>query len=171
MSSLPIQVEQSSALSKHAARVDHLAIAVPDLEASIDWYTSVLGFTVKERRTTEGVTTSMSSAVLEAGALNIVLLQGTSPESQISRFIERYGPGVQHIAIRVDNLEEVAQGLTVAGMEFDTTIIQGGGLKQIFSKRDVGSGVMFELIERGKDGFSDQNVQSLFSQLEKTNSF
>jgi hypothetical protein len=56
-------------------------------------------------------------------------------------------------------------------MEFDTTIIESPGLRQIFSKRDSGSGMMFEFIERMGGDFSDQSVQNLFEQLEQKNSF
>jgi methylmalonyl-CoA/ethylmalonyl-CoA epimerase len=50
-------------------------------------------------------------------------------------------------------------------------VIQSPGLRQIFSKRDQGSGMMFEFIERMGGDFSDQSVQQLFEQLEKKNAF
>lgn len=160
-----------SPLARHVQSFDHIAIAVPDLEESVKWFVEVVGFTVKERRKTEGKSTAMISAVLEAGPLQIVLLQGTDPQSQVSRFVAEYGPGVQHVALRVDNVEAVSDGLRESGLEFDTTVINGGGLRQIFSRRDPGSGMMLEIIERNASGFADQNVAELFSQLEKKNSF
>jgi len=163
--------QPTSTIAKYACGIDHVAIAVTDLEDSINWFTSVLGFTVKERRRTEGVSTAMISAVLVAGPLNIVLLQGTAPQSQVSRFIEHYGPGMQHLAIQVKSIDEVAAELVQAGLEFDTTIIEGGGLRQIFTKRNQDSGLMIEFIERSKSGFVEQNVESLFAQLEKKDSF
>jgi methylmalonyl-CoA/ethylmalonyl-CoA epimerase len=158
-------------LSKYATSVDHVAIAVLDLEESIKLYTDVLGFELKERRRTEGKHTAMISAVLKAGPVTLVLLQGTSPDSQVSRFVENFGPGVQHVAIGVQNLPEMAEELKEAGMEFDTSVIQSPGLRQIFSKRDPGSGMMFEFIERMGGDFSDQSVQQLFEQLEKKDSY
>src|ERR1700688_2143493 len=98
----------SSILSKHATAIDHVAIAVPELEQSIAFFTGVLGFELHERRKTEGEHTAMISAVLKAGPLTFVLLQGTSPQSQVSKFVEHYGPGVQHIAIAVEDLPAVA---------------------------------------------------------------
>ncbi len=160
-----------AALSKYATSIDHVAIAVRDLEGSIRFYTEVLGFELKERRRTEGKQTAMVSAVLTAGPITVVLLEGTSPESQVSRFVEHFGAGVQHLAIGVRNLPEMAEELKAAGMEFDTTVIEGGGLRQIFSARDPGSGMMFEFIERLGGDFSDQSVQNLFEQLERKNSF
>jgi methylmalonyl-CoA/ethylmalonyl-CoA epimerase len=160
-----------AALSKHAVGIDHVAIAVHDLEESIRFYTNVLGFELTERRRTEGKQTAMISAVLKAGPVSVVLLQGTSPESQVSKFVEHFGAGVQHIAIGVEDLPTLAEELKREGMEFDTTVIRSPGLLQIFSHRDPGSGMMFELIERKGGDFNDQSVQSLFEQLEKKDSF
>jgi methylmalonyl-CoA/ethylmalonyl-CoA epimerase len=166
-----VMAKPMTMLGRYVTEIDHVAIAVHELEASIKFYTDVLGFELKERRRTEGKQTAMISAVLKAGSITVVLLQGTSPESQVSRFVEHFGPGVQHLALGVQNLPEMAGELEAAGMEFDTTIISSPGLRQIFSKRDQGSGVMFEFIERMGGDFSDQSVQQLFEQLEKKDAF
>ena len=158
-------------LSKYARSIDHVAIAVHDLEESIAFYTNVLGLELKERRRTEGKHTAMVSAVLKAGPITIVLLQGTSPDSQVSKFVEHYGAGVQHVAIGVEDLPQMAEELKASGLEFDTNVIQSPGLRQIFSARDQGSGMMFEFIERMGGDFSDQSVQQLFEQLEKKDAF
>jgi methylmalonyl-CoA/ethylmalonyl-CoA epimerase len=90
-----------------------------------------------------------------------------SPKSQVSRYVEHYGPGVQHLAFEIEDLPSAVDELKQAGMEFDTDIIASAGLRQIFSTRDPGSGMMYELIERMGGDFSDESVQSLFEQLEK----
>jgi methylmalonyl-CoA epimerase len=164
-------VESLVGLDKFATSIDHVAIAVHNLEESIKFYTEVLGFELHERRKTEGKVTAMVSAVLKAGPITIVLLQGTSPDSQVSKFVEHFGSGVQHIAIGVKDLPEMAEELKAAGMEFDTTVIQSPGLRQIFSKRDPGSGMMFEFIERMGGDFSDESVQQLFLQLEQKDAY
>jgi methylmalonyl-CoA/ethylmalonyl-CoA epimerase len=56
---------------KYARGIDHVAIAVGDLETTIHWFTAILGFTVKERRETDGITTGMISPVLEAGPITL----------------------------------------------------------------------------------------------------
>jgi methylmalonyl-CoA/ethylmalonyl-CoA epimerase len=164
-------MSSSTLLSKYARSIDHVAIAVRDLEESITFYTDVLGFELKERRRTEGKNTAMVSAVLKAGPITVVLLQGTSPDSQVSKFVEHYGAGVQHLAIGVEDLPQMAEDLKASGLEFDTNVIQSPGLRQIFSARDKGSGMMFEFIERMGGDFSDQSVQQLFEQLEKKDAF
>jgi methylmalonyl-CoA/ethylmalonyl-CoA epimerase len=168
---MSIENKPMVALSKYATSIDHVAIAVRNLEESIRFYHEVLGFELKERRRTEGKATAMISAVMTAGPITVVLLEGTSSESQVSRFVEHFGPGVQHLAIGVENLPEMTDELKAAGMEFDTTIINSPGLRQIFSKRDAGSGLMFEFIERMGGDFSDESVQNLFEQLEQKNTF
>jgi len=160
-------------LGKHASEIDHLAIAVPDLESAVQFYSDVLGFKMTERRETKGRKTAMVSAVMEAGTVTFVLVQGTTKESQVSRYIDHYGPGVQHVAIRVEDLDVAVEELKQAGMAFDTTIIHSPGLRQIFTRRDPASGMMIELIQRVDEEatFSDQGVQQLFDQLEANDSF
>jgi 4-hydroxyphenylpyruvate dioxygenase-like putative hemolysin len=148
-------------------RVDHVAIAVRDLDEAIRLYTQVFGFALTKRREIQGKFSGMISAELDAGAFSIVLVQGTSPESQVCRYIEEYGPGVQHIAIAVEDLKAVAGALEASGAQFATGLIEGDGLLQLFSKRERNSGMMFEFIERrAVDGFQSQNIQQLFEQLE-----
>ncbi len=161
-----------SVLADRLQTVDHLAIAVEDLDAAVAFYRDRLGFEYVERRVTEGKKTGMESAVMKAGNLKVVLLKGTSDESQVTRYIKEYGPGVQHVAFQVEGIESVVEDLKQRGLGFDTPVIESPGLKQAFSKRDPVSGMMFELIERtGEEGFTDQNVQQLFQSLEDSDSY
>jgi len=161
------------ALNGHAKRIDHLAIAVRDLDAAIEHYRSVLGLSLVERRETQGRTTAMRSAVMQDGELTMVLLEGCGEDSQVSRYIEEYGPGVHHIAIEVDGVARTVEALSRKGMRFSTGVIRGDGLEQAFTERDQVSGAMFELIERTGEtvGFQDDNVQGLFEALEARGAF
>ncbi|HEV3457114.1 MAG TPA: VOC family protein [Thermoanaerobaculia bacterium] len=167
----PASATSAPDLGKFATEIDHIAIAVRNLEQSITFFCNVLGFELHERRKTEGKATAMISAVLKAGPITVVLLEGTSPESQVTKFVDHYGPGVQHIAIGVKDLPQAAEELRRAGLAFDTTVIESPGLRQIFTRRDSGSGLMIEFIERMGGDFSDQSVQQLFQQLEAKDSF
>lgn len=160
-----------AALADRAKRIDHIALAVRDLEASVTWYCGVLGFALVERRETRGARSGMSSAVLRCGPLTFVLMQGSSPESQVSAYIEHFGPGVQHVAIEVDDIESVVEALRAAGLVFDTPFIRSAGLTQIFSQRDPRSGLMLELIQRQGGDFSDESVEELFRSLEAQGHF
>lgn len=162
-----------SALGRYAVKIDHVAIAVRDLEESIAFYQQQLGFELVERRQTAGEKTGMVSAVLRAGAIIIVLVQGTAPESQVNRYIENYGPGVQHIAIEVRDVRKLMSELGQSGVAFNTTVIEGRGIRQAFTARDRASGMMYEFIERQtNDGdFTDESVQELFEQLERNDAY
>lgn len=162
-----------SALGQYAVKIDHVAIAVRDLEESIAFYQKLLGFQLVERRSTDGAQTGMVSAVLRAGAIIIVLVQGTSPDSQVNRYIEHFGPGVQHIAIEVRDVRKLMSELSLSGVEFSTTLIEGRNIRQAFTARDRTSGMMYEFIERQtNDGdFTDQSVAELFAQLESNNAY
>ncbi|HWI66386.1 MAG TPA: VOC family protein [Symbiobacteriaceae bacterium] len=165
-------MDDYSVLSRSLRTVDHLAVAVDDLEAAVAFYRDRLGFEEQERRVTEGKKTGMESVVMKAGELKVVLLKGTTEESQVSRYVQEYGPGVQHVAFMVEGIEQVVADLRDRGLPFDTDVIIGPGLKQAFSRRDPVSGMMFELIERtGNEGFHDDNVKKLFESLEKNDSF
>lgn len=152
--------------------VDHIAIAVRDLEKAVQLYEQVFGFELKMRREIKGEFSGMLSAELNAGAFMIVLVQGTGPESQVSRYVEEYGPGVQHVAIAVDDLAAVEATLKDAGAKFATDIIRGSGLLQLFTQREGNTGMMFEFIERrNTQGFQANNIQKLFDQLERSSAY
>ena len=153
-------------------RIDHIAIAVHELEPAIELFQNMLGFRLVRRLTVSGKKTGMVSAEMEHNNIKFVLCQGTEPESQVSRLINEYGVGVAHIALEVDEAEQVAATLNQRGLRFDTSLIQGQGLKQIFSSRDPKTGLSFEFIERGEEqGFLESNVNELFAQLERNGTY
>jgi 4-hydroxyphenylpyruvate dioxygenase-like putative hemolysin len=154
------------------ARIDHIAIAVKDLESAIGLFRDTLGFCLVRRRTIRGAATGMISAEMEHGDLKFVLCQGTEPGSQVSRLIAEYGTGVAHIAIGVADVKNTVVALRRQGLDFDTDVIEGPGLTQAFSSRDTNSGLSFEFITRhGEEGFQDSNIQQLFDQLEQSGKY
>jgi methylmalonyl-CoA/ethylmalonyl-CoA epimerase len=153
-------------------KIDHIAIAVRDLESAITFFTDILGFTLVKRLEVRGRRTGMISAELEHRDIKFVLLQGTEPDSQVSKLVSNYGPGVAHIALAVDEARDTAKQLAVRGLEFETSVIEGPGLRQVFTRRDNNSGLSFEFIERSSEhGFLPESVQSLFQQLEDADAF
>ncbi|WP_332770535.1 VOC family protein [Phenylobacterium sp.] len=154
------------ALKQHVTGIDHIAVAVHDLESAVSWYSSTLGFSVIEQRATRGLNTSMTSAVMACGSAIVVLVQGGEPDSQVQQFIDRFGPGVQHVAFSVDDLDKALESVRAAGGESDTGILQDVGIKQTFLRRDAGSGVRVELIERRGGDFTDASVEGLFRTME-----
>ncbi len=153
-------------------RIDHIALAVTDLEAAIVMFRDVLGFTLKRRHHIKGEKTGMLSAELELSGIKFVLCKGTEPGSQVSQLVEHYGVGVAHIAFEVDDVDETVMRLKERGLGFDTNVIRGAGLTQSFSTRCETTGLSFEVIHRdGEEQFLDSNIQQLFEQLESSGKY
>lgn len=153
-------------------RIDHIALAVHDLEGAVHLFEKVLGFELKRHRHVRGASTGMVSAEMEVNGIRFVLCQGTEPQSQVAQLIENFGAGVAHIALEVNDVEKTVDALRSRGMQFDTKVIRGPGLTQAFTTRCRNTGLSFELIKReGEDGFLESNVQALFDQLEQGNKY
>ncbi|KAF7767748.1 hypothetical protein PCIT_a3836 [Pseudoalteromonas citrea] len=160
-------------LYKLPARIDHLAIAVHDIDEALFLYQGILGFELLNKREVSGEFSGMLSAELDANGFTIVLIQGTGEASQVTKYINEYGSGVQHVAIEVEDMDYLVNTLRSKGMEFSTSVINGKNLVQIFSKRDKNSGMMFEFIKKQQvnSGFEKSNIQDLFQQLEDSGAY
>ena len=153
-------------------KIDHIALAVSDLEAATHLFQNILGFELRCKREIKGARTGMKSVEFEHNGIRFVLCMGTEPESQVSRLVDAFGVGVAHIAFEVNDVDESVDALKSRGLQFDTEIIRGAGLTQSFSSRDTSTGLSFEFINRNNiDGFEEDNVQALFNQLEDSSKF
>jgi methylmalonyl-CoA/ethylmalonyl-CoA epimerase len=96
-------------------KIEHIGIAVQDLQASIRLFTSILG---KEPYKTENVDSEKVTTVFfQVGETKIELLAATSPDSVIQKFIDKKGEGIHHIAFAVDNIEEKMEYCKENGIE------------------------------------------------------
>lgn len=164
--------EENHAAAHPFRRIDHIALAVTDLDAAVQMFQEVLGFELKRQLVVEGKRTGMLSAEFESNGIRFVLCQGLEPDSQVSQLVKHYGVGVAHIAFDVEDVDQTVNTLAQRGLSFDTTVIRGPGLTQAFSSRCVNTGLSFELINRsGEDGFLESNVQQLFDQLEASGKY
>lgn len=153
-------------------RIDHIALAVKDIESAIVLFEDVLGFELKRRHHVKGAKTGMLSAEFEANGVRFVICQGTEPESQVSQLVENFGVGLAHVALEVDDVDETVNTLQEKGLGFDTGVIRGPGLTQAFSSRCRNTGISFEFITRNDtEGFADANIQELFEQLEESGKY
>ncbi len=125
--------------------LDHLGIAVPDLEAAVRFYETLgLGVTHRETVATEKVNVAM----LPAGDSRIELLEPASADSPISKFLEKRGGGLHHIALRVPDLPAAAGRLRNAGARLLNEPRQGaGGHLYVFVHPASTGGVLLELIQ------------------------
>jgi GTPase len=125
--------------------IDHLGIAVNALDQSIPFYESI-GLTVSHRETVphEKVTVAM----LPAGESRIELLEPTAPDSAISKFLEKRGPGLHHVALRVPDLAAALDRLRASGARLLNEPRAGaGGHIYVFVHPASTGGVLLELIQ------------------------
>ena len=126
--------------------IDHLGIAVRSVEESLRFWRDQLGFSVTARETVE--TERVNVAMLPAGGSRIELLEGTSPDSVISQFVEKRGGGLHHVAIRVPDLSAAAARLMQGGARvLNEPRIGAGGHRYVFVHPASTGGVLLELIE------------------------
>jgi methylmalonyl-CoA/ethylmalonyl-CoA epimerase len=131
--------------------IDHIGVAVPDLDAAIAYYRDTFGMQVVHEEVNEeqGVREAMI-AVGDSGSC-IQLLAPLSPASTIAKFLDRNGPGVQQVAYRVDDVEAVAATLRARGVRLLYDQPKGGtaGSKVNFIHPKDAGGVLVELVQPG----------------------
>jgi methylmalonyl-CoA epimerase len=126
-------------------RIDHLGIAVRSLDAALQFYEQ-LGFSVGLRETVEQE--KVKVAMLPAGGPRIELLEATTPDSVIARFIEKRGEGLHHVAIRVPDLAATVERLKTQGARLLNDPRPGaGGHLYVFVHPSSTGGVLLELIQ------------------------
>jgi LAO/AO transport system kinase len=131
----------------HAPHIDHLGIAVPALDAAIAFY-QTLGLSVTHRETV--ATEKVNVAMLPAGDSRIELLEPAAPDSPISKFLEKRGPGLHHVALQVPDLPAAVKRLRAAGAKLLNEPRQGaGGHLYVFVHPASTGGVLLELIQEG----------------------
>jgi LAO/AO transport system kinase len=125
--------------------IDHLGIAVSSLETSIPFYES-LGLSVAHRETVS--TEKVHVAMLPAGDSRIELLEPAAPDSPISKFLEKRGPGLHHLALRVPDLTAAVERLRASGARLLNEPRAGaGGHLYVFVHPASAGGVLLELIQ------------------------
>ncbi|NLY49468.1 MAG: methylmalonyl-CoA epimerase [Firmicutes bacterium] len=129
-------------------KVDHIGIAVNNLQTALEFYEGILGIkcTGQERVEEQKVTT----AFLPLGDTELELLESTDPTGPVARFIEKRGEGLHHIALQVDNIEAVLEKMKAAGVRLLDETPRGGagGTKIAFLHPKASGGVLLELTER-----------------------
>lgn len=130
--------------------VDHVGIAVADLDEAIAWYQDTFGMQVVHQEVNEeqGVREAML-AVGTAGGTQLQLLAPLRPDSPIARFLAHSGPGIQQIAYRVEDIEAVSAELRSRGLRLLYEAPRRGTAAariNFIHPKDAG-GVLVELIE------------------------
>lgn len=126
--------------------VDHIGIAVVSLDESLAFYTGQMGMKLLGRESVAAE--SVNVAMLDAGPSRIELLEPTSPDSAIARFLAQRGPGIHHIAMRVPHLNSVVERLKSSGARVLNEPRAGaGGHLYVFVHPASSGGVLWEIIQ------------------------
>lgn len=131
-------------------KIEHLGIAVKELTASIPLFEQLLNTPCYKTETvdSEGVNT----AFFLTGDAKIELLEATKPESPISKFIDKKGPGIHHIAFEVENIEAEMKRLSALGFELLNETPKNGADNKLvcFLHPKTTNGVLIELCQEKK---------------------
>ncbi len=127
--------------------LDHIGIAVSNLDEALKLYRDTLGLKVEHVEDFEG----MKIAFIPIGDTEFELLQPTDPNSALAKFLEKRGEGVQHVAIRVDDVQKSLEELKGKGLQvIDQKPRPGaGGAKIAFFHPKSTMGVLLEICQRG----------------------
>ena len=131
-------------------KIDHIGIAVKSIEKASELFSNILGLKVACEEIVEEQ--KVKVAFLPLGDSELELLESTSPDGPIARFIEKKGEGIQHIAFRVDNLEKVVEKLKEEGVRLidEKPRYGAGGAKIAFLHPKSTNGILIELSERNE---------------------
>ncbi|MCZ2829557.1 methylmalonyl-CoA epimerase [Modestobacter sp. VKM Ac-2986] len=129
--------------------IDHVGIAVPDLDVAIAFYAQTLGVHSVHEEVNEEQGVREAMLAVGDGTTRIQLLAPLTPESTIARFIGRSGPGLQQLAFRVADVEAAAEVLRGRGLRllYDTPRRGTAGSRVNFVHPKDAGGVLIELVE------------------------
>src|SRR3954468_6451592 len=127
--------------------IDHIGVAVDDLDAALALYRDALGMPLVHRETVseQGV----EAALLDVGDGHVELLRPLGPETPVGRFIDRSGPGLHHVAYRVEDIDAVLERLAAAGVDLIDDVARVGirGSRVAFLHPRSTGRVLTELVE------------------------
>ena len=132
-------------------RIDHIGVAVDDLEEAVSLYSERLGMPVQHRETVEEQ--GVEAVLLGVGESHVELLSPLGPETAVGRFLERNGPGMHHVAYGTDDIESALEGVRAAGLalidERPRTGIRGSRVAFVHPKST--GGVLTELVQAAEE--------------------
>ncbi|MGJ7912008.1 methylmalonyl-CoA epimerase [Neobacillus sp. LXY-1] len=129
-------------------KVDHIGIAVKSIEAALPFYTEVLKLPLIGIESVDNQ--KVRVAFIKAGETKLELLEPTSEESTIAKFIEKRGEGIHHVALGVESIEERIKEMKENGITMidDHARTGAGGAEIAFMHPKSASGVLYELCEK-----------------------
>ena len=129
-------------------KIDHIGIAVKNLEETLKFYQETLGLDLSGTEVVEQQ--KVKVAFLPIGDSEVELLESTEPDGPIAKYIDKKGEGIQHVAYRVDNIEEAIAEMKEKGVRMidEKPRYGAGGAKIAFCHPKSTHGVLIELCQR-----------------------
>ena len=129
-------------------KLDHIGIAVSNMEESLKLYTEILGMKLHGTETVEEQ--KVKVAFLPVGDTEVELLESTADDGPVAKFIESKGQGIQHLAFKVDDIEKALEMLKEKGIRLidEKPRYGAGGAKIAFLHPKATNGVLIELCQR-----------------------
>jgi methylmalonyl-CoA/ethylmalonyl-CoA epimerase len=129
-------------------KIDHLGIAVNSMDEGKSFWSDILGLKFEGAETV--AEQKVTTAFFPVGESEVELLESTSPDGPVAKFIEKKGTGFQHVAFRVENIDEALAELKAKGIQLiDQEPRKGaGGARIAFLHPKATGGVLVELCER-----------------------
>jgi methylmalonyl-CoA epimerase len=133
-----------------ATKVDHIGIAVSNVEEAIKTYCLVLGLKPEDIETEVVESEKVKAAMLPVGESRIELMESTSPDGVVAKFIEKRGEGIHHISVGVEDITKELEKLKAAGIALvnPEPILGVGGIKSAFL-HPKSLKILLELVEGG----------------------
>lgn len=133
-----------------SATIDHIAIVVKDIEAALAVYRDALGLPVDHVEDVPAEQVKAAFLPLADGQNKIELIQPTSADTGVARFLEKRGEGIHHICLTVDNIEEAMARMVSQGLQVleDKPRVGSHGQKYVFIHPKTTHGVLIELYEK-----------------------
>ena len=128
-------------------KIDHIALVVGDIEAALGFWRDSLGLELDHLETVPRENSAI--AFLPVGSSEIELVQPTSDDSGIAKYLEKRGPGMHHICMEVDDIEGMLAQLKAQDVQLihETPVIAENGKKYAFIHPKAAFGVLVELYE------------------------
>jgi methylmalonyl-CoA/ethylmalonyl-CoA epimerase len=132
-------------------RIDHIGVAVDDLDEAISLYRDRLGMPLQHRETVEQL--GVEAVLLGIGDGHVELLRPALPDSPVGRFLERRGPGIHHVGYQTGDIDTALESVRESGLQLVDERPRPGikGTRVAFVHPKSTGGVLMELVEPARD--------------------
>ena len=142
-------------------KIDHIGIATRGIEESLGFWRDALGLEVKHTETVEEQ--GVRVAMLPVGEPRVELLEPTGPDTPVAKFLEKRGPGIHHIAVRVADIRAALARLKSEGARLidEEPRVGAGGCLVAFVHPAASGGVLLELVEQTNEPAEHTTIERL----------